>query len=634
MLVEACGALALVHRRHDWSRLDAERPYFVCAEMFLGLRDVESRRTELWRLREDLRRSDRPVATLAEFLLPEDVAWLEATAARIAHEWYRDEGRDWSEYRGVSLGRCCEYDVKAQSIRLLKFALTCRRAVARFPGRPVFSDYPAAAPEARLLDALGIATTPFDAGDSHAHGPSRSALSLRSRVVGMARSAALRAFGIASRARRAGGADPRPVVVVRPSFQSMEMLARWATERTPRVRVALWMTQATRPRTLLSLLRAGATLVEQPAADEPAVLHELERVRANWQGEGRRLRVAESTGLPLQAALEELCAPFVERDMVTHARAVDQAFRTLGDRAVTTLAIPNDCQGLMRAWTLVAKRTGTRTLVLQHGHLDYTEDEDHLVADYSAFWSDAVCRQFLLAGLEPRQMLLTGSPNADVYLRRTAPVAGQSAGGRPRALVITTGNPGVQAYVDEVWVVDYIARVLTDLCDGSGRFEVAVRLHPGESTEAYQEYARPWLGQISALGDGGRLADWLSNCDVVISPPSTVVLEARAAGLPVILLPIHSVDGRPTSLREVRGVVTLRETDSVADAVERVMAGETEHPANGNLASFVGPLDGDAALRLLRAMEQVALGEVDGAGAETSNIAQARAPRDAVAGSR
>jgi hypothetical protein len=94
----------------------------------------------------------------------------------------------------------------------------------------------------------------------------------------------------------------------------------------------------------------------------------------------------------------------------------------------------------------------------------------------------------------------------------------------------------------------------------------------------------------------------------VVSPPSTVVLEARARGIPVILLPIASADGRYTNLREVEGVLTLDQHESVKDGVRQIERTESM-PANGRvaLAEHLGPSDGNAGLRLLHAIEAVAL---------------------------
>jgi hypothetical protein len=614
---DAPDAIVLVHGAHDWAAIPATRPLFVCAEMFLDLVELESRRLRLWRLREQLRGQGLSVATLAEFLEPEDIAWIESTAAFIAHHWYRDGALDRTLYRGVSLGSCCEYDLKAKAIRVLKFAITCRRMRARHPNCPVYSDYSADSIEAKLLVAVGIdarllnvpsaldtsATEPVTTLNASVRARLQATLNRRGRESG------LRVARLISAVAGPRGQRGLPSVVVRPSQQTVAMLQRW-TERAPRrLHMAIWMSHLIFPRHLVRLLRAGATLVAPPPARAPEHAAELEAVVNGWVGwTGTTLDVDTRTGFLLRGVFADLFERAVRLEFPTHAGSIDHAYAVLQKPPAAGLVLPNDCQGIMRAWTLVAKRTGTRTLIVQHGHLDYTEDGDHFTGDYSAFWSSMVCEQYEALGLEPDRMLVTGSPNADVSSSAPMESLRVPRGSKPRVLVITTGNPGVQAYIDETWVTDFIVRVLSDLCDGQGRFDVSVRLHPGESLELYRQHVRPWLHQLGAIGDSGSLGEWLARADVVISPPSTVVLEARARGIPVVLLPIPSVDGRRTNLRDLDGVLALEEHESVMEGVLRVVRGDaTASGARVRLEAHLGPRDGNAGLRLLEAVETIAL---------------------------
>jgi hypothetical protein len=614
MLADACDALVLAHRPLDVTSVPSTRPLFVCAEMLLDLADIEPKCLRLWRTRAALQRKGALVATLAQFLEAPDIAWLESTAAYIAHNWYLADDRDRSLYRDVSLGSCCEYDLKAKSIRLLKFALTCRRMLSRYPGRPVYSDYAADAPEARLLAALGVDARPLaeraaerlDPAVAPVRSSRRSITQIfdqRGRAVGLTLARVLSAF--------VGRRQPvvLPTVVVRPSQQTMAMLERWALRRPRRVHMSIWMSHLIFPRRLVGLLRAGATLVAAVSSHGPENPADLETAMDGWSSDARTtLNIAELTGFPLQDTFDALFARVADREFPRYAAIVDHAYEALEHPPAAGLVLPNDCQGPMRAWALVAKRTGTLSIIVQHGHLDYVEDGDHFVGDFSAFWSQMVCDQYESLGLEPERMLVTGSPNADISVaHRDQPLA-STRPTKTRVLVITTGNPGVQAYVEETWLTDYVVRVLADLCDGTQEYDVSLRLHPGESLALYRQLIAPWIDQLVAIGDRGSLGECLSRADVVVSPPSTVVLEARARGIPVVLLPIASVDGRCTNLRDVEGVLALEPHESVKDGVRRIKGGErpAAHP-QVSLADYLGPADAGAGLRLLEAVEAVTL---------------------------
>jgi hypothetical protein len=622
-------AIVIVQRMHaDWSVPGARRPLFVCAEMFLDLKDIEPRRWRLWQLRRSLREAGHAVATLADFMQPADVAWLEQHGAQVAHEWYLEGPVDRTMARGISLGRCIEYDVKARSIRLLKLWLTLQRLAERHPGAAWFADAAPGSAEARLLERLGRPVQAFGAAADGAmptaatqSAPPAAAATpppspplpvpARARLIAHARRSGLSAMKALARvfAWRRDPAAPR--VVVRIGMQSSKMLACWVAGPRPPLHFALWMNQLMRPRTVLSLVLAGASIPETGApptgasAELDAALGWPAR-RASVAGVDAHLGDAAAALTPL---IDEMLAGMAAALFPLARRDIDDAFAALADPATALLVIPNDCQPLMRAWTLVARRLGRRTLVLQHGHLDYTEDEDHLTADHSAFWSTMVAQDYLEAGLQPHQVLVTGSPNADDYcapgraVRPAAPVRE----GRLRVLLITTGNPAVQAYIGETWVCDYVEGVLDALAPRLHAIDLVVKLHPGEDAALYRANLGARLSAGTEVHDRGKLAQLIADADVVISPPSTVVIEARAGGTPVVLVLVPSVDDRATTLRHVEGVVTVRDYAELGDAIERIRAARDAGPADPwPLSRFLGPLDGESSKRLLDAVHGLA----------------------------
>ena len=190
MTLSAChhDAIVLVHRHpRDWSVKGCHKPLFICAEMFLELRDIESRRWKMWALRGNLVDAGLPVATLSEFLLPEDVAWLESQSARVAHEWYLGDDGDITIYRGVSLGRCVEYEVKARAVRLLKLSRCIQRLLQRHPDAKIYSDFADHSVEQRVLRQFRIALHRFGAPEDGARihsANARASQSVSAVVVG------------------------------------------------------------------------------------------------------------------------------------------------------------------------------------------------------------------------------------------------------------------------------------------------------------------------------------------------------------------------------------------------------------------------------------------------------------------
>lgn len=602
---EAPDAIVLVHRGAPGWRVEGCRsPLFVCAEMFLDLRDIESRRWQMWSLRAGLVSAGLRVAALSDFLLAEDIDWIESQSARTAHQWYMGSEGDETMYRGVSLGRCVEYQVKARAVRLFKLSRCLQRLLERYPDAKVYSDFDEESTEQRVLRKAHAAIFRFGTSEERAvvcrpRGEARQPLAAS--IVAKGRQWGLWGVGLLADAVQTLRRSDAPVVVVRLSPQTLKMLGAWMTShKRTQVRFALWMDHLVRPREVVALVAAGSLVVQRV----PVVSSESMRGLSTLDKQVARQFCGEP-GPRLESVFRDLLQEIAHNAFPVARSAIDHAYETFEQTQSRLLVAPNDCLLVSRAWTLVAQCSGMSSLVVQHGHLDYTEDENHLTATHSAFWSDMVVRQFQDAGLRPEQTIMTGSPTADRY--------GQLANGRrgprrrPRILIATTGNPGVQAYIDESWVCDYIAGVLDALALCSNDFSITLRLHPGESSRLYRHHLGAKLPSDTTMSDRGDIARVLSEADLMISPPSTVVLEARAIGLPVILLRVPSANDRQTTLEQVDGVVTAGGYDELPAIVSTVLAGQVL-PRTGTvpLPAFLGPLDGQSSRRLFDAVAGLA----------------------------
>jgi hypothetical protein len=612
MNAAAIDTVVLVSRSHaTWTVPGSVRPLFVCAEMFLDLKDIERRRWALWETRQALRSAQREHATLCQFLRATDIDWLEQHGARFASRWYRDGSSDRSLYRGISLGGCLEYDVKARAIRVLKLAVCLQRLVEDHPQAKFLSDFAVDSTEGQLLEEMGVAAATFGAPNvPGAMAAGRQALTGRNFVLAKIRDFGLRFARMLSFACRIRPLGDVPTVVVRVGMQSSKMLERWLAASPKAFAVRLWMDYLIRPRTILAMVWQGASFVAPPPtrSREPAGLAAAREGALRTRSNESWLVGLTSSGA-VQSALDRIVAVLADTAFDRASAAVDEAFDELARGDVALVVMPNDCQLVMRAWTLVARQCGTTSLVLQHGHLDYTEDGDHKCADYSAFWSPAVARQFLNGGLRPDQIVVTGSPNADEHVARRESAQRSSSRrgpGKPRIVIITTGNPGVQAYVEETWVCDYIVGVLDALAPRLSELSIEIKLHPGESSALYRRHLDSRLPEGIRIEDRGDLGRLVSQCDLIISPPSTVVVEARAAGTPVIMLWMPSANGRRSSLQDVEGVVTVRSYVDLLPAIDEVFTSPGSLPGGLPLEDFLGPMDAMSSERVLKAVEVLA----------------------------
>ncbi len=185
-----------------------------------------------------------------------------------------------------------------------------------------------------------------------------------------------------------------PLVVVRLAPQSLKMLESWMKSgRRPRVRFALWMDLLwRRPIDVLLLVMAGSLVIRRPLTNPSEGSRDLDRIEtqvADLLSRPRPHFHAES-GPHLELPLNDMLREIAGASFPVARVAVDDGYETFGRLNGALLVTPNDCMLVTRAWTLVANRLGRSSLVFQHGHLDYTEDENHLTATHSAFWSTKV----------------------------------------------------------------------------------------------------------------------------------------------------------------------------------------------------------------------------------------------------
>jgi hypothetical protein len=585
--------------------------------MFIDLEKIEEKRWQLWALRSELLKRGHVVTTLADFLEAEDIGWLEVEGAKVAQKWYIDyAGQDPTLYRGVSLGCCIEYDVKARAIRLLKFARCIERVCKRYPGVPIWTDLAPGSLELSFLGRLGIEVFAIEVDPPVE--PTQKLLFSKMQIFKFVRQAGLITLRCISRlaVRRQSIGIPR--IIVRVGLQSSLMLESWLKNPSPDIHFVLWMDYLMRPLTVLRLVLAGHSISnpQLPLASSEA-LSPLHLGHARYIKSSHR---HDWAGAPVNLLLENMLDQQITRSFPLVRAAIDDAYVELSRTSNALLVIPNDCQLVMRAWTLVSKALGQSSLVLQHGHLDYFEDGDHHTATHSAFWSEMVAQEFRNAGLCSEQLIVTGSPNADGYIkyRQFPPVNFvKSKDTRPRILIITTGNPGVQAYIRETWVCDYVAEIFEALNPRFADFHITMKLHPGENAALYRKFLADRLPSSIEISDRGNLEELIAESDIIISPPSTVVIEARACGKNVILIPVPTVEGRKTTLTEASGVITVQRIEELVPTIESILSDVSELSlGQWPLEQFLGPLDGGSSRRLLKEVIALAIKSNDTAKVE------------------
>jgi CDP-glycerol glycerophosphotransferase (TagB/SpsB family) len=159
--------------------------------------------------------------------------------------------------------------------------------------------------------------------------------------------------------------------------------------------------------------------------------------------------------------------------------------------------------------------------------------------------------------LSRRRLVVIGAPQFDPYFSPdsvwTRAELAQSMQLDPQRPIITLATLGaaiVQPY-DETHLVDFLLKAIADYRI-TGQPQLVVRLHPASRFENFAKYARlpdvrishvdgyiPALDWTMTRDDVVRIGNLLRHSNVIISPGSTITLEAAVFDTPTIVPTFH-----------------------------------------------------------------------------------------------
>jgi hypothetical protein len=311
-------------------------------------------------------------------------------------------------------------------------------------------------------------------------------------------------------------------------------------------------------------------------------------------------------GLNLWPVVSERFQRIFRRKLPLVAIEVDGARQLLIERKVRSLLLASDAHHGGRLFTLVANQLGIPSLVVQHGA---TLDDFGYVPLYAtrfAAWGE-ISKQWLIAkGVSPERIVITGSPRLDHLADN-------------KKFVITREDFCSQFSLSPsgfwvLWAMDPITkqenttilRVLLDVINRNEWCYLIIRPHPGS----------PQIEWISRLVNSQKrvvisspeypLHDVLKVVDAVIIQDSTVGLEAMALDKPVIVLYLMR---KPMSELYIRSgaVITATCADELQQILEKLYYGQmsaemllTASARRNFLRSYLFKVDGQSAQRIAK----------------------------------
>ena len=234
-------------------------------------------------------------------------------------------------------------------------------------------------------------------------------------------------------------------------------------------------------------------------------------------------------------------------------RTVEQIDRHFRDVRPDAIVLDEDATPFARAAVAMARRHGSRSLVIQHGAPCCRFGFSPLAADEILAWGELSLQKLIDWGVPPERIHLAGSPQHDRLLNKKRDLPDNPpAIDRPRILLLATVAPRdhrPDAVALQLTTDSYrqMLRMAFSTIAGIDGVRLTVKLHPRAPEDPLLRRTLAEFPTLKArLIRQGRLDKLLQDADCVLSCGSSAGVEAAALGLPVIQLePARAADILP-----------------------------------------------------------------------------------------
>lgn len=261
------------------------------------------------------------------------------------------------------------------------------------------------------------------------------------------------------------------------------------------------------------------------------------------------------------------------------------------------IVMGSDAHKFSRLITLLARRRGVETLVIQHGATIGRHAYVPVYADRMAVWGTISRQWFMENRVAPDRLVVTGQPRLDrlVNYRKTEAPGKADKCQRFRVVLATNDLLGNRNDL-----------LMKTVCQGvrplSEELDLVMKLHPGERNHGqYTRFARRFNLNWTIVSKGD-LYELLVSADTVITAQSTVGIEALAMGLPLIIVEVPGVP-KIVPYDRYECAMAVHDAAGLTTAMGRLMAKTDDvkklsQNADRFIADYLYRLDGKAAQRV------------------------------------
>ncbi len=250
-----------------------------------------------------------------------------------------------------------------------------------------------------------------------------------------------------------------------------------------------------------------------------------------------------------------------------------------------------------RAFTLVCKKNGVKTFMIQHGSVAVKNGifSGHKVDHYMVYGE--LTKSILKDVNCESEVYVAGPPYLDLVKAKKKADIRQQTNRKNRILVAFSG-PGHFTTLEHHQLS---IKVLTTLVKQMPDTEFFLKFHPKDSLTYYTNLL-PYSNVFDKLPNNNStdIFDWLAHSDLLITGASTVCQEAMIINIPAICLDLLNHYSNVEFIKD-KAVYYITSETQLSDTINKLFNGiedlQIKQNAIGHVEHFFGNLDGKASTR-------------------------------------
>jgi hypothetical protein len=510
--------------------LNKEEYLIIIGEPLFDIATIEEKYWNIWDIGYKLNENGFDSILLSDILQEDEIKNIELQSKEISKTWYLKGGSDFSYYEDISFGKSNEYSIQTIVMRRLKFALALQKLSEIEVEKPVELIIQRGTEEEYIIQASKLK---YNIVENKFKRKNISKKIIKDKLLIILTSTANKFLTYFYRVRNyyiSAKRSTSNIILLYDSALTRKILEEIVKVSSDEMQFILLSNsmRLIKKRSIIKNKNIKIQTYGMLKSDEFFYSHQILKVVENINVINFKIN-----NVKLQSHVNEIIAIYINKKFAYFCDSVSEIRRIIKKHNIKSVLLPNDCEIQYRMTALISKKFFVNSFTIQHGYPITNVDENHLLSDYSFFWSQASADFYRDLGISEYSVKIIGCP---IGYQKDKNNNTNRKCDKIRILVLTTGFPGVQGSIPENWPPRYINSIINLLLQSGIDISITIKLHPGESDYLYEKHIK---NKYVLINKSKTLDELLVHCDIVISPPSTGILHALIHNKPVIYVDSH-----------------------------------------------------------------------------------------------